>query len=239
MSTVAFGDCRLGFADRACHLPAADAVVVADLHLGRTAGPDVAWPLDGRERDDLRARLGRALDRFSPATVVFAGDLLHRFGDASARATAGLDALAGACRDAGARPVLVAGNHDAVLGRAWDGVVHDEYRLADGTVVGHGHEEPTADAPRYVVGHDHPVIRIEGRRRPCLLYGPGVYRGRDLLVLPAFTALARGVAVHGMRADDFDSPLVRDADALRPVVHDPDADEALAFPPLGRFRGLL
>ncbi|MFB6281532.1 MAG: metallophosphoesterase [Haloferacaceae archaeon] len=235
--TVEFGGLRVGFRDRACHLPAADAVVVADLHLGRAAASRVAYPLG--ERDDLRDRLVAALDRFDPATVVFAGDLLHRFGAVPDRAAGGLRALAGACRDAGARPVVVAGNHDGALGSAWDGEVHDEYRLDDGTVACHGHAEPAADAPRYVVGHDHPTIEIEGQRRPCLLYGGGVYRGRDLLVLPAFTPLAPGVAVNRMDADDFDSPLVRDADALRPVVHDPGADETLAFPPLGRFREML
>lgn len=237
VSTVEFGGVAVGFRDRACHLPAADAVVVADLHVGRAAASRVAYPLG--ERDDLRERLVDALDRFDPATAVLAGDLLHRFGAASDRTAAGVRALADACRDAGARPVAVAGNHDAALDDAWDGDVHDEYRLDDGTVVCHGHEEPTTDAPRYVIGHDHPTIRIEGRRRPCLLYGEGIYRDRDLLVLPAFTALAPGVVVNRMDAAAFDSPLVRDADALRPAVHDPGTGETLAFPPLGRFRELL
>jgi hypothetical protein len=58
-------------------------------------------------------------------------------------------------------------------------------------------------------------------------------------MLPAFNRLAAGAEVNGMAARDFQSPLVRDADALRPVVWDPDADEALSFPPLGEFRRLL
>jgi metallophosphoesterase superfamily enzyme len=91
----------------------------------------------------------------------------------------------------------------------------------------------------YVVGHDHPAITIEGQKRPCFLSGEGVYRGADLLMLPAFSRVASGVAVNGMRARDFQSPLVRDADALRPIVWDSVAEEALRFPPLGRFRRLL
>ncbi|MFB6301434.1 MAG: metallophosphoesterase [Haloferacaceae archaeon] len=237
MSTVDLGDLRVAFRDRACYLPAADALVAADLHLGRAAASDVAYPLG--ERGDLRERLTDALARFAPSTVAFAGDLVHRFETVPERTAAGLRALTDVCRDAGARPVLVAGNHDTALGTTRDGDLHDEYRLADGTVVCHGHAEPRADAPRYVIGHDHPAITVEGHRRPCLLYGEGVYRGADLLVLPAFTPLAPGVRVGGMDAADFDSPLVCDAGALRPVVHDPDADEALAFPPLGRFRDML
>jgi metallophosphoesterase superfamily enzyme len=58
-------------------------------------------------------------------------------------------------------------------------------------------------------------------------------------MLPSFTRLAAGVEVNGMRAADFQSPLVRNADAFRPVVRDEDADETLRFPPLGQFRRLL
>lgn len=237
MSTVVLGDLELAFRDRTCYLPDADALVVADLHLGRAAASDVAYPLG--ERATLRDRLADALDRFEPATVAFAGDLCHRFGGVSSRTLDALRDLVSVCRDAGARPHLVVGNHDVALDRMWDGEVCDAHRLGDGTLVCHGHREPSADAPRYVVGHDHPTMAVAGRRRPCLLYGEGVYRGADLLVLPAFTPLAPGVVVNGMAAADFQSPLVTDADALRPVVHDPGADEALAFPPLGRFRRLL
>jgi metallophosphoesterase superfamily enzyme len=102
-----------------------------------------------------------------------------------------------------------------------------------------------------VIGHVHPTIGIEGDRRPCFLRGEGTYRGADLLVLPAFTRLAPGVAVNDMRTGAFDSPLVTDADRLAPVVVDPgggddgvdagegSAGEPLRFPPLGEFRGLL
>jgi len=90
-----------------------------------------------------------------------------------------------------------------------------------------------------VIGHVHPTIEIEGDRRPCSLHGEGVYRDADIIVLPAFTRLAPGVAVNGMGTDAFNSPLVTDADRLRPVVTDPDGGEPLRFPPLGAFRELL
>lgn len=233
VSTVSLGDRRVAFRDRACHLPAADALVVADLHLGRAAASDVAYPLG--ERAALRDRLVDALDRFAPATVAFAGDLCHRFDGVSERTASGLRALVGACRDAGARPVLVAGNHDTALASAWDGTLRDEYRLDDGTVVCHGHEEPSREADRYVIGHDHPTITVEGQRHPCYLRGE--FRGGEVVMLPAFTRLAAGTTVEGRRASGFQSPLITDADALRPVVW---ADgESYEFPPLGEFRGML
>lgn len=238
------------FRDRAAYLPATETLVVADLHVGRAEASSVAYPLG--ERDDLVSRLAAHLDAVSPAEVVFAGDVLHAFGSVPRGVRETLRALADACRDAGARPVMVAGNHDAMLGDAWDGPVHDQYRAGDGdgddggggdghgdALVCHGHEAPAGDAALYVVGHDHPSVDVEGRKRPCFLYGEGTYRGGDVLMLPAFTRLAAGATVNDMRADDFGSPLVTDADALRVVVYDADADEALTFPPLGRFRRLL
>lgn len=230
----------VAFADRAVFLPHADALVVADLHVGRAAASDVEVPLG--ERADLTERLDAALDRFSPGRVVVAGDVLHEFGRVSHRAAETLDALDATCRAAGAELVLVTGNHDGMLETVWDGERHEGYRVDDGdrtVLVCHGHEEPSEEADRYVVGHDHPTITIEGQRRPCFLAGEAVYRGSDVLMLPAFSRVASGVEINGMRARDFQSPLVTDADALRPVVWDPGGEDALTFPPLGRFRKLL
>lgn len=218
-------------------VPDADAVVVADLHIGRGVTSNVTLPVG--ERADLCDRIEDLLGTFSPSTVVLAGDVLHAFGHVPDRARATLRAVETVVREAGAHPVAVAGNHDRRLGAVWTAPVHDEYRLSDGTLVCHGHEEPSVRADRYVVGHDHPAIEIEAQRRPCLLYGPGAYRGGDLVVLPAFSRLAPGVAVNGLGAAGFQSPLVTDADVLRPVVYDEAAGEPIAFPPLGEFRDLL
>ncbi|WP_101296319.1 metallophosphoesterase [Halegenticoccus soli] len=227
----------LAFRDRAVFVPDAAALVLADLHVGRDEASSVEFPLG--ERSDLEDRLTALLAHFDPAEVVVAGDVLHSFSGPSADAREGLRAVADACRAAGARPVLVAGNHDAALERVWDGTVHDEYPLDGGTVVCHGHEAPDREADLYVVGHDHPAIAIEGRKRPCYLYGEGTYRGADVLMLPAFNRLAAGATVNGMRTADFQCPLVTDADALRPIVYDRESHETLWFPPLGAFRRML
>lgn len=225
-------------ADRAAFLSTADALVLADLHVGRDATSNVSLPLG--ERRDLLTRLEALLERFDPETVVFAGDVLHAFSRLPEATPDTVAALEAAVDDAGADPVVLRGNHDARLDEVADAA--EERRLSDGTVVLHGHEAPETDAPRYVVGHDHPAIVIEGRKRPCALFGPDAYRGADVLMLPAFTRLAGGTAVNGLRARDFQSPLVAESvglDAFRPLVWDADARETLTFPPLGAFRDLL
>ena len=256
------------FRDRAVYLRDADALVLADLHVGRAEASDVEYPLG--EANDLAGRLGALLDRFEPREVVLAGDVLHRFDRVSLSVADSLAALVDACRDAGARPVVVRGNHDTVLADAWDGPVHDAYELdlrvrGAPAVVRHGHEPPAddEDAGLYVVGHDHPTIAIEGQRHPCYLYAERAYRGADVLMVPAFSRLAAGVEVNGMYARDFQSPFVTDANALRPILarggrdggdgsdggdddatgsdgeHEEAADGPLEFPPLGEFRRLL
>jgi metallophosphoesterase superfamily enzyme len=232
---------------RAAYLPPASTLVVADLHAGRAAATNVGLLLD--ERKDLLDRLGAAMAATAPETVVFAGDLCHRFGAPNERTAGTIRALAGAVRDAGARPVAVAGNHDAGLAAVWPGPVHDTYRLDDGTLVCHGHATPDADAERYVCGHLHPAIEIEGRKRDCFLYDPVGYRGRPTLLVPAFSTFAAGVRVE--RRGAVDSPLVPAPDAVRPGVvgggapraagGGPAVDDpgALWFPPLAELRPYL
>ncbi|USZ75362.1 metallophosphoesterase [Halorussus vallis] len=225
--------------DRAVYLPGDDVLVVADVHVGRDATSAVELPLG--ERADLTDRLAALLSEFSPRELVVAGDVLHAFDRVPEGTEATVSALAETVADAGAELVVVRGNHDSMLDSVLDAAgvdAADEHRFGD-TVVHHGDAHPEATADRYVVGHDHPTIEIEGVRRPCLLYGPRTYRGADVLMLPAFNRIAPGTVVNGMGTRDFQSPLVTDADALQPVVRDEDAGETLEFPPLGEFRRLL
>ncbi|WP_251330056.1 metallophosphoesterase [Haloplanus pelagicus] len=231
---------------RAVYLPATSTLVVADLHVGRAAASNVGLLLD--ERADLRDRLGAILAATNPETVVFAGDVLHRFGAPRPRTVGTVRALAGRVRAAGARPVAVAGNHDGGLDDAWPGTVHDAYRLSDGTVVCHGHARPETDGERYVCGHVHPSLTVEGRKRDCFLRTAAGYRDRPVLVVPAFSTLAAGVRIE--RRAGVDSPLVTDLDTLRPGVIEEAPSTAgdrttaggdgpsgsLWFPPLGDLR---
>lgn len=231
-------DVPFSLSRRAAYVPAADALVLADVHLGRAAASSVDAPLD--DGADVCDRLADLLERTEPGTVVVAGDLLHSFDRLPRGVERDLAALESVVDDAGASLVVTTGNHDPMLESVFDGVQTAEQRLDDGeTVVCHGHERPSSEAERYVIGHDHPALSVDGRKLPCFLYGPGAYDGADVLVLPAFTRLAPGATVNGMSADDFQSPLVRDADAFHPAIRDEPSAETLWFPPLGACRHLL
>jgi putative SbcD/Mre11-related phosphoesterase len=226
----------LEFRDRAVHLPETSTLVLADVHLGKDAASNVALPIG--EHEDVTGRFAALVERFEPEEVVVAGDLLHSFSTRPRGVMGTLDELRTTVREAGARIVVTPGNHDTMLEDLWKGPTESEHRVGDWLVT-HGHEEPEGTADRYLVGHDHPAIEIEGRRRPCYLYGEGVYRGADVLVLPAFTRLAAGTPVNGVRNGDLMSPLARAVGAFRPLVRDETADETLTFPPLSTFRRML
>ncbi|MFB6189092.1 MAG: metallophosphoesterase [Halapricum sp.] len=223
------------FRDRAVLL--GETLVVADLHLGRGRTSAVEAPMgDGR---DVIDRLTDLLDTVEPETVVLAGDVLHAFETVPDGASERFATIRARVADAAAELVVVAGNHDGMLTAVWDGTATDAYRLDEQTLVVHGHEIPEESAERYVFGHDHPAIEIEGRRHPCFLRGPGGPDGTEVLVLPAFNRFTAGVPINTMAADDFQSPLIRDADVLAPVVRDDAAGETLSFPPLASFRHRL
>ena len=227
----------LRFRHRAVYLESADAVVVADLHLGRESQSQVEVPLTAT--DDIRERVAVLRETFAPATVVFAGDVLHSFGSLSVPARQAVETLYTDCTDAGIETIAVTGNHDTRLEECWPGGVETAVTLADGTVVCHGHEEPAVSGDRYLIGHDHPALSIEGVRRPCFLFGESQYRGGDLVVMPAFTQWAGGVELNHRSASDLGSPLLTDLDPMQPVVWDSDSEESLWFPPLASVRAQL
>ncbi|WP_222919806.1 metallophosphoesterase [Natrinema sp. SYSU A 869] len=231
-------DVPFSIRDRAVVFPAAETLVLADIHLGKAAASNVEAPID--DGSDAIERLQGLLADTEPATVVVAGDLLHSFSRIPRGVERDLEWLIETVDAVGADLIVTPGNHDTMLEDVFPGTTVGEYRLDDGeTVVCHGHERPDAAAERYVVGHDHPALAIEGRKLPCFLYGPACYEGADVLVLPAFTRLAAGSTVNGMSGRDFQTPLVRTANAFHPAVRDDSSGETLWFPPLGELRRLL
>lgn len=229
--------------DRAAFFPSAGTLVCADLHVGRDAAADVQFPLG--ERDRLPTRFAALLDRFDPDRVVLAGDLLHAFDRIPDGVEATLSGIERAVSAAGAELLLLRGNHDTMLPSVLDRALEANYDLQqcywidEETLVCHGHERPDESATRYVIGHDHPAIRIEGKRRPCYLLGPHRDSDAEVLVLPAFNALAPGVVVNGTVGEDLQSPLVGSLRPFRPAVLDEDAGETLWFPPLEELREFL
>lgn len=224
-------------ADRALYLSDTETLVCADLHLGRDGRTRLELPTGEATR--VPERISALVERFDPRRVVLAGDILDSFGHVPAGVPDTLEQIEAIVTEHGATLTVCRGNHDTMLEAVWDGPIRDEIELAGATIVCHGHEQPATDADRYVIGHGHPAIDIEGKRRPCFLVGPATPSSATVIALPAFTKLAPGTVINGGAPDLHPSPLVGDLHSFRPVVWDGDAEEALTFPPIRELEAFL
>lgn len=224
--------------DRAAYLPGSNAVVVADLHLGRSRSTRVRTAID--EAVDFPARIADLLSHFRADRLIVAGDLLDAFDTVPPGVPDRFAELCGTVEDAGAELTLLRGNHDTMLGSLYGGDIGEVATLGD-TVVCHGHEIPEERGAAYVIGHEHPTIRIEGVRHPCFLHGVDVHAGADVLVLPPFSPLIRGTLFNGRDETHCVSPLVRETpiERYRPIVTATEGGGPLTFPPLETLRDFL
>lgn len=184
--------------DGSVHWPARDALLVADVHLGKGAvfrARGIPVPT-GDSRADL-ARLDRALDTTGAGRLVVLGDLFH---GRESRAPHVEEALAEwRARRPELDTVLVKGNHDRHAGapdRALGvRLVEEPWPLGPFVLRHHPpEEEGRAAAPPALAGHLHPVARLRGpggdrARPPCFWVRP------SLLVLPAWGRFTGGYAV--------------------------------------------
>ena len=128
--------------DRAAYLPAGDALVCADLHVGRDETSDVAFRLG--EQEDLLERFAALCRRYEPSDVVVAGDLLHSFSGLPTGVVETVRALESAAADVGARFVVTPGNHDPMVADLCEGPTPAAYRLD--AEDGHAGKGDVADA---------------------------------------------------------------------------------------------
>ncbi len=173
--------------DRAVFLPQSRALVVADLHLGksatfRTRGLPVP---EGTTSDDL-TRLSTLLRQTRAETLVVAGDLIHaRDGLTESLVASFRIWLEGHL----VRVILTEGNHDRGSGSITTKFpieICDHFKL-DGLVIAHDPDDLSADEPG-IAGHLHPGIRIRESRLSSLRLPAFHLRPSHHLILPAFSS---------------------------------------------------
>lgn len=162
--------------------PDARCLIVADLHLGKSArlarrGGALLPPYDGLATLDALAAEVAALD---PRRIVSLGD---GFDDQSAADAP--DALIGTALQGMAQGrdwLWIGGNHDPAAPAGVPG------RAAETLCLGTVALRHEAGQGPDISGHYHPVVRLAGVRRRAFLLG------RDHLILPAFGAYTGGLA---------------------------------------------
>lgn len=154
--------------------PDQGALIVADLHLGKSArmarrGGTLLPPFETR---DTLARLGAEIAALSPAQVILLGD---SFDDDIARDEIGPEDAARLAALERAAPLRwIGGNHDPAS------------PLAALVMAGITLRHQAGQGPD-ISGHYHPKLRLAGRRRPAFLIGAAH------LILPAFGTYTGGL----------------------------------------------
>jgi putative SbcD/Mre11-related phosphoesterase len=227
---------QYGFSPGCLFLPAHGVLIAADLHIGmeeELRAQGLHFPL--REEELLLTRFREAIAAFRPRHVVLNGDIIHSFATVPRRVHARVRTILGELA-AHADVTVIAGSHDRLLPYVAGIPVHRSLAVGEWLVV-HGDRQPDPGRP-LILGHEHPVVALDMAREPCFLLGRGVLGGQDLVVLPAFNPLCRGVVVNSLRRGEFLSPalVAVDPEDLCPVV--PCAGEVFSFPSLGVLRKL-
>lgn len=177
--------CLLG--ERALYRPSRQALLIADLHLGkadlfRRAG--IGLPRGGTAHD--LARLDALLAAHPVRTLWILGDVLH-----GAVFDAGWRGQWRAWRErhAALEVVAVRGNHDRSLADASLGLRNAGGSVADGPFL--LRHDPLPDPALHVLcGHLHPLCELPGLRRRF----PAFWLRERMTVLPAFSHFTAGVA---------------------------------------------
>jgi hypothetical protein len=238
---------RVEYFQGAAYFPSIGACAVADVHVGIEAALQAegfSMPLD--EERMLLDKFKAVVERFGPRAMVLDGDVLHEFSRLRRNAKKSFDRIMLALLASVDEIIVILGSHDKMIDVALadiEGVKCEDFYFSGGVLFCHGDAIPKRaaepDVKMVVIGHDHPSLDVEMKKEPCFLYGKKAWRGRDVLVLPAFNPLCAGTTINRMDSRDFMSPFVRESDigAYRPVIV--VEGEALEFPPLREFRDVL
>ena len=209
-----------------------DTLVVADLHLGY----EVSMAREGfylpRVFREVVVKLKSLIEREKPRVFVVDGDLKHSFVP-EWREREKLKEFVEEILPLVNELVLVRGNHD--VGTLWLrelGVeVVDELEVGKWKLV-HGHR--LVDGERFVIGHEHPSIRLRDEVG-ALVKVPAFLMDERLIVLPAFSPWAYGSDV----LREIVSPFLREYDLSDARVLVPLEDELLDFGRLGDLSRVL
>ncbi len=181
-------------------LPASRTLVVADVHLGKSAAfraRGLAVP-EGDTRRDLE-RLRVLAGSTASRRLVLAGDLFHSPAGLTPEIEDAIAAWLDGLGDLGIPVTLVLGNHDRKLRHLPGGLATADALDCDGIAVVHDPADAEPGTPT-LAGHLHPVARIADGRRTSLRL-PCFHLRDQLLTLPAFGSFTGGRIVEPRLGD--------------------------------------
>jgi uncharacterized protein len=162
---------------------ATDALIIADVHLGKgTHFNKAGMPIPIASLDKDIQNLVAIIHKYQAETVIFLGDLFHS--TINSEWDIFTDFLK---RHATLNFILVKGNHDIFDAKHY---LHANFKVVntlayDDFIFSH---EPIAHGKLVICGHIHPAIKMKGKAKQTLTL-PCFYKADKHLILPAFGSL--------------------------------------------------
>jgi uncharacterized protein len=161
-------------------------LIVADLHLEKGSSyAKRGVMLPPYDSATTLARLAVLIARWSPRRIVALGDSFHD--NSGPERMAASDHASLAALQAARDWIWIAGNHDPNIPADAGG---ERLPALDVGPLHFRHEPRAGAQPGEIAGHLHPVARIAGKRRRCLV------TDGSRAVMPAFGAYAGGLNIH-------------------------------------------
>ena len=161
-------------------------LIVADLHLEKGSSyAKRGVMLPPYDTGTTLARLAMLIARWSPRRVIALGDSFHD--DSGPERMATSDRASLAALQAGRDWIWIAGNHDPNIPTDAGG---ERLPALDLGPLYLRHEPRAGMQHGEIAGHLHPIARIAGKRRRCLI------TDGSRAVVPAFGAYAGGLNIH-------------------------------------------
>ncbi|HDM66843.1 MAG TPA: metallophosphoesterase [Thermoplasmatales archaeon] len=229
------------------YLESIDSLVISDLHLGyEVLSSEHGLSIPKIQFKKSMEIINHVLKKQHADRLIIVGDLKHEFSETSYHEYKEVSNFLEHVKRFFKEIILVRGNHDTFITRItrrYDVEVYDELEIGDYLFI-HGHKDKSIDSIKHTVilGHEHPSIALYTEigvkeKIKCFLYN--TYKGKRIIVLPAFSYLAPGSDINLIPREELLSPILRsiDIDDMR-VLGISEGDRFLEFPSIGRLRKL-
>ena len=223
-----------------------DAVVIADLHLGyELLSSEHGVFVPRVQFKKSMEMIKHILEKQKTSRIIIVGDLKHEFSETSYHEYKEVSVFLEELLKHFNEVVVVKGNHDTFITRItrrYNIEVYDEFEDGNYLFV-HGHKPKDFDTVKnstVILGHEHPSIALftdVGTKEKVKCFLHGKFKGKQLIVLPAFSYFAQGSDVNLIPKEELLSPILKkiDVDEMKGVGV-LEGDQLLEFPSIGKLR---
>ncbi len=233
---------KLKYKNNSIFLPKEDVCVVSDLHIGLEdilIEQGISFPF--KELKYLKKNLNEVIKEFNPKKLIYNGDILHKFSGIPPDVPNKLKEIIKTFKG---QHIFIRGSHDTMLDTVLSELGYEAKKKHElnNVAITHGNEITIKDLEKkdlLVIGHEHPAIEIHGEKKQCFLYQKNCYKETDILLLPSFSNLTKGVKINNIDSKDLMSPYLNKCHINNFQVIIETDDEVLKFPELGKFKQKL